>query len=435
MTALSPEPTNLVDYQPSGSWSTQDQTSSPDINALNPKIFGRPRSGISLGKSTLSFDTSNSKPVKDANSGSYTSVQVEPESATYQKRSSKLLVKYRPGQYVSMAFSPTSEELAFGTNVRDTVVLSSTTSELRANMLGLSSKQSKIRGMVALTYSPDGKQLAFGLRYNCFQDESEGEIQLWDAGFMQRPTTFSVGKLSGARDFVFSPDGKYIAFLASRITIQISDVSKKASPKLLHSRVYPTSYSRDLSFSPNGEQLASISINAESRAIVLWDLPILKSTQDMEASFYLEPSLGEAIAIAYSPDGERLFSAANTGIEVWYLKTRACLKQIMWPEYSMSNGFRFGACVLANNPHWRASFSPDGQRCFILTSKYDDDDDPHKGSLLVLETNTGKVVQDIDAYYVENFVISPNGKKLALLKDLRWVHGREDEIEIWAQVR
>ena len=157
----------------------------------------------------------------------------------------------------------------------------------------------------SLSYSPDGETLASG--------DSKGDIRLWDVRTEQQKNILK-GHTSDVKSLSFSPDGETLASGEENKKIHLWDVHTGAQKKTITDH---THYVSSVLFSADGKTLVSGS----------WDKTIrLRDTHTGETKSTL---LWDVISsLSFSPDGQMLasggvFSRQNsiTPISLWDVKT------------------------------------------------------------------------------------------------------------------
>jgi WD40 repeat protein len=214
---------------------------------------------------------------------------------------SELGVNY--GAVFSLAFSPTSEWLAAGTEDKQIHLLDVSGNEELRTMSG------HIQIVKGLAFSPDGKVLASG--------SLDKTIKLWDVSTGNEIRTLS-GHTGGVSGVAFSPDGLTLASSSWDTSVILWDAH---SGSLLQKLSEHTDKVNAVAFSPDGRLLAS---GSDDGTVLLWDPQTGKRVRSL-------PKVNARVeSLAFSPDGRFLASGASHnfhskashhgGIRVWDLE-------------------------------------------------------------------------------------------------------------------
>jgi WD40 repeat protein len=208
---------------------------------------------------------------------------------------------YRPENSVgSLTFSPDGKTLAFGSGSGDICFWDVASRQLAGNPL--KGQQSRIE---SLAFSPDGKTLASGSEHGTLVRmdalplmplSSYGSILLWDVASRQLLGDLLTGGQGSAKSLAFSPNGKTLASGSHGGSIQLWDVaSRQPMGDLLTGHVNAV---ESLAFHQDGEKLRS---GSEDGTILLWDV-VHHQTLGNRISERDDP----AGSLAFSPDGKTL---------------------------------------------------------------------------------------------------------------------------------
>lgn len=213
--------------------------------------------------------------------------------------------------------------------------------------------------------SPDGRILAAGGSY--------GLLTLWDTATGNTLRTLQKRDLP-INNLAFSPDGKYL-YAGSTDGVRLWDIS---SGELKASAIYHTSFGKVFSFSPDGKRLATL-VDDE---IIIWDAASGKQLQTFAGHNFA----------AISPDWSRL-ATVSLGDQVLWL-------------YDLASGRL--TPMMDRGEHQMVEdmyFSPDRR----VLAQVESGDAPQ---LLLWDTTSGNLLHSLpDAYSFLAF--SPDGKTFA----------------------
>jgi WD40 repeat protein len=224
-------------------------------------------------------------------------------------------------------------------------------------------------------FSPDGKRIAA----ISLSTASGNAIKLWDANTGQELLTLA-GHTDWLAGLAFSPDGQRLASTSLDGTVRIWSLSP--GQELLTVLSPSAGYGNRVVYSPDGQEFAT---NAGDGTATIWNIGT------GEARLSLTGHEAEVMSMAYSPDGKRFATGS--------LDATA----ILWDTAS-------GQKLLTLSGHEAGvrdlTFSPDGS--LIATSGFD-------GTARIWNSTTGAGLLTISGHegIVPGVAFSPNGTQLA----------------------
>lgn len=315
----------------------------------------------------------------------------------------------------STAFSPDGQWLVTGSNDATLKIWDVLTGELVQDYTDFEAV------IDSIAFSPDGTQFAF----------SDGSIHVWrlDVDSVEGNTTITsqeILNIPGAGYVRFSPDGRTLAGASgSAASGNAAKLWDATTGRELQTLVGHTDWVMGLAFSPDGQRLASTSLDGTVR---VWSL-----TPGQEAVAVSGPGAGYGTRVAYNPNGQEFATNGGDGTAtIWDAETGEPRLTLAGHELEVlnvafsSDGKRFATASLdATAIVWDAatgrelltlsghevgvrdiSFSPDGSR--IATGGFD-------GTARIWDAATAEELLKITGHdgLVVGVAFSPDGTRLA----------------------
>jgi WD40 repeat protein/energy-coupling factor transporter ATP-binding protein EcfA2 len=220
-------------------------------------------------------------------------LNLNPQVIQYFSRKANIL------KGLAVSFSPDGKVLAFASN-DGAITLWDLQTRQQIGML----KRTTSNIVMSIAFSPNGEILASG--------HDDNRIILWDVKTLEPIGQPLKGHSDIVRSVAFSPDGKTLASASEDETIILWDVQTHrpiGQPFIGHSDVI---YS--IAFSPDGKTIASGSVD---RKVILWDTQTHKPMG--------QPFIGHTDwvkSVAFSPDGKMIASGGvDKTIILWDVNT------------------------------------------------------------------------------------------------------------------
>jgi WD40 repeat protein len=241
-----------------------------------------------------------------------------------------------------LAFSPDGRQIATGAEHGPVRVWDLGSGRLLARLTGHD------RGVNAVAFSPDGLHIVSG--------GSDGAVRLWDAGAAEQPASVRnpAGYPSVAGVWAFFPDGSRFV-TAGMQTVQVWDATNGRQLVRFESPPGPSGV-RSVTISPDGQRIASM--GDQGHPVRLWDVAGDRHIADFN----------EVDSLAFSADSQRLVTGSFDGtVRVWDGASGRELVCFRHPSFGDWNALaamspELKLCSRLRGTVWQVAFSPDGQR-------------------------------------------------------------------------
>ena len=179
--------------------------------------------------------------------------------------------------------------------------------------------------MVALAWSPDGKEIAAGEHtgLTAWSATNGAKVRSYEGAPAEIPADVAPpGTPNGAEAVAFSPDGRLLAAAFGDGHIRLWDAkSGEAVGEPLGAAAKDLEgVAQDVTFSPDASMLAAAFVNPDGKggAAVAWRVSDGKELFTLN----IDDGYGRGSAVAFTPDGKLLATGGGTGeIKLWDART------------------------------------------------------------------------------------------------------------------
>jgi WD40 repeat protein len=270
----------------------------------------------------------------------------------------------------SVVFSPDGKTLAAGLFNGRVILWNLANSKLKSL---LTIEQLPQMQWDSIAFSPDGRTLAVGGgEYN-----KPCDVVLWDRETQQIRATLK-GHVSQIRDVEFSSDGKQLATVSHDKTVRLWDVY--SAQVLAVGRGHDATLF-GVSFSPDGKYIATASS----------DYTIIVRDANLQELYHLKGHKLRVKCVSFSPDSKILASASNDGtVKLWDIEAYEKGANRLWHDAGV----------------YSLAFSPDG-RILVTGSE--------SGRVKLWDSTTEQQIDELEGHYgpVWSVGISHDGTKVA----------------------
>ncbi|KAE9391068.1 hypothetical protein BT96DRAFT_1024263 [Gymnopus androsaceus JB14] len=308
------------------------------------------------------------------------------------------------GSVHSVAFSPDGKQVVSSSYDKKVCIWNVATGQQIQRLEG------HFHRVYSASFSPDGKKVV--------SVSGDNTIRIWDAATGRQIQNLSC---DWVKSVVFSPDGKQVAFGIDKGVFKWNIASGEKIKMVSNSTEGPVAFSRDgkqlvsgghhdyhvhiwdlstgqqnaqinirhfgrvhsVAFSPDGKQVVS---GSDDKTVCIWNATTGQQIQKFEGCYRSVNS------VAFSPDGKQVVSGSNDGrIRIWRADYHSA-EQIQKP-----GGHSEGVTSVA--------FSPDGTQ--VVSGSYDK-------TVRIWNVVTGQPIQKLAgrSSWVSSVVFSPDGKQV-----------------------
>ncbi|UUM20818.1 NACHT domain-containing protein [Mycoavidus sp. SF9855] len=268
------------------------------------------------------------------------------------------------GAVYSVAYSPSGDQIASGSEDRTVRVWDAETGALAHTLQGHTGSVNSV------AYSPSGVQIASG--------SNDNTVRVWDAETGALPHILR-GHTMAVSSVAYSPSGSQIASGSVDNTVRLWDAQTGALAHILQEH---TDIVRSVVYSPSGSQIAS---SSHDQMVWLWD------AETGALAHTLQGHTAFVRSIVYSPSGKQIASGSDDHtVRLWDAETGAL-------AHTLQGHTAFVSSVV---------YSPSGEQ---LTSGSEDH------TVRLWDAETGALAHTLQGHteVVYSVAYSPNGDQIA----------------------